>query len=501
MTQKPKSEDFRIILAYAGQITTGLGIMCAIPLVVAGLELEWVSFSDFIITGSICVLLGKFLSVLMPKDARPGWVHGMVATAFSWLLVSALAAIPYILSGHYGSYLDSFFDAMSGFTTTGLTLIMDLDHVSRSLNTWRHVITFVGGQGVVVLALSFLIGGARGGYELYVGEAKDERLFPHVINTAKAIWRISFAYLIAGTLLQWIAGIVIGLPVKEAFYHGLWVYLAAWSTGGFAPMAQNIGFYHSALYEFVCLVFFVVGSMNFSLHHAMLSGNRKELFKNAEILSFAATFLGTFALIAWALANGHVYANMEILMRKTFLHAISAHTTTGFMTIQARQFLLEWNPVALAGMIIAMLIGGSACSTAGGIKGLRVSGLWLAAKNEVRALLLPRHAVFRKTMHYTGDHALDDERVKMFALVTVMYFATWTIAVVAGLLCGYSPLESAFEAASVTGNVGLSIGVTQPSMPAFLKITYILAIWVGRLEFMAVLVLGEFLVSALRKKQ
>ena len=501
MRARPSAEDYRIILAYAGRVAIGLGVICAVPTAVAALEGEWSAFLDFVICASACLLCGATLAMLMPSDARPGWLHGMVAAAFSWLLVMVLAAIPYRLSGHYASWLDCMFDTMSGFTTTGLTLVGDLDHLSASLNTWRHVITFVGGQGVVVLALSFLIGGSAGGYELYVGEAKDERLFPSVVHTAKAIWRISAAFLAVGVAAFWVTGLCIGLSPKAALYHGAWIYMAAWSTGGFAPMSQNLLYYHSAAYEAVSVAFFVAGSLNFALHHAALTGNRRELWRNVETRSFLVTFTVLFGVIAAGMAGKGRGEGLVAMMRTGFYQAISAHTTTGFMTIAARQFALEWGDVALCGMCLAMMIGGSACSTAGGIKGLRVGTLFLATRHESRQLLLPRGAVFARRFHSMEDRPLGDGQVKAFALVTVFYAGTWTLASLAGLAAGYPVMEAAFEAASVTGNVGLSIGVTSTAMPSFLKAAYILVMWAGRLEFMAVFAFGGFVAASLRRNR
>ena len=119
----------------------------------------------------------------------------------------AACALPYYLSGNYLSYLDCCFDVMSGFTTTGLTLIQDMDHLSNGINMWRHLLTFVGGQGMVVLALTFLVKGTNGAYKMYVGEGKDERLMPNAVSTARYIWLISLIYLVVGTLVLWIAGI------------------------------------------------------------------------------------------------------------------------------------------------------------------------------------------------------------------------------------------------------------------------------------------------------
>jgi trk system potassium uptake protein TrkH len=190
---------------------------------------------------------------------------------------------------------------MSGFTTTGLTLVQDLDHVSAGVNMWRHVLTFVGGQGIIVLALSFLGREGGGGYKLYVGEAKDERLFPSVLHTARAIWRISLVYLAVGTAALGAAGLAAGLPLARALLHGLWVHMAAWSTGGFAPMSQNILYYHSGAYEVVTAVLFVIGSLNFALHHAVWTGDRREVYRNVETVSFAATLTALTLLACFGL--------------------------------------------------------------------------------------------------------------------------------------------------------------------------------------------------------
>ena len=170
----------------------------ALPLLTALAFREWAAAVDFLVGLGAALLAGCSLAWLGVGEGRPSWIHGMVTAGISWLAAMAVAAVPYWLSGHYLSYLDCMFDVMSGLTTTGLTLIQDLDHVSVSLNTWRHLLTFVGGQGIIVLALAFLSSAAGGGYPLYVGEAKDEKLFPSVLHTAKTIWKISLVYLVVG---------------------------------------------------------------------------------------------------------------------------------------------------------------------------------------------------------------------------------------------------------------------------------------------------------------
>ena len=126
-------------------------------------------------------------------------MQGMSLVGLSWLAAMFLGAIPLFLSGHWGSYLDACFDAMSGFATTGLVLVQDLDHLALSHNLWRHLMMFIGGQGIVIVALSFFVRGLSGAFKMYVGEARDERVLPNVVHTARFIWLVSIIYLILGS--------------------------------------------------------------------------------------------------------------------------------------------------------------------------------------------------------------------------------------------------------------------------------------------------------------
>ena len=500
MLAKPRLRDLKLICSYTGKVLIGVGLLMILPLLTALAFREWSAAVDFLVGLGAALLAGCSLAWLGEGEGRPSWIHGMVTAAISWLAAMAVAAVPYWLSGHYLRYLDCMFDVMSGLTTTGLTLIQDLDHVTISLNTWRHLLTFVGGQGIIVLALAFLSSAGGGGYTLYVGEAKDEKLFPSVLHTAKTIWKISLIYLVVGTAALWVAGVAIGISPLRALLHGLWVYMAAWSTGGFAPMSQNILYYHSLGYEVVTLLFFVIGSFNFALHHAVWSGDRKEVFRNIETVSFAGSVAALTVIACWGLMKLDVYPGAVALFRKGFYQLISGHTTTGFMTLYARQLILEWGEVALLAMILAMLLGGSACSTAGGFKALRVGILFKAIVQETRRLLKPGSAVFAQRFHYLESRILGEAQVRSAALVVLMYMVIFALATLVGSLCGYPLLQAAFEAASVSGNVGLSVGVTAAAMPAVLKATYIFNMWAGRLEFMAVLALLGFIAAAVRRR-
>ena len=486
----------RPICYYTGLIVLVLNALQLISIITSLLYSEWPIALAFTASLSIAVIVAAGLMLLGTKErfSKLGFGEGMVVAAGSWFLCMLLSALPYYFSGNYLSYLDACFDVMSGLTTTGLALIQDLDHVSNGINMWRFILTYVGGQGMVVLALTFLTKGQGGTYRMYVGEAKDEKLFPNAVSTARRIWQISLIYLAIGTVALTISSLVAGLPLDRAFLHGLWMNMSAWSTGGFAPMSQSVLYYHSTLMELVTVVFFVIGSFNFALHHAVLSGNTRELRKNIETVTFSVTLTITVLLCTLGLMKDGVYPDAVSMFRKGFYQLISGHTTTGFMTIYAKQFYFEWGDIALFAITIAMMLGGSASSTAGGFKGMRTGILFTALRSEVRRMVLPESRVKEQKYHHIRDIVLTDSIVKNAALIVVLYIATFSIGTLAGLLAGYPLSMAAFESASTTGNVGLSIGITTASMPTFLKIVYIAIMWLARLEFLSVFALVSYVI-------
>ena len=228
MLIRPRHNDFKIIVYYTGKVVIGLALLMTVPLAVAIAFGEWNPAIDFLIAIGACMSIGLTSEIFCetPKDLR--WSHGLVIASFSWFAATVLGAIPHWLSRHFGSLTDAMFDVMSGCTTTGLYLIQDLDHISNSLNMWRHLLTYAGGQGIIKVALTFLLRGSAGAYKMYVGEGKDERLLPNVIRTARAIWLVSLSYLVVGSVALWITGVTIGQSPLRSLLHAVWVFMVAW---------------------------------------------------------------------------------------------------------------------------------------------------------------------------------------------------------------------------------------------------------------------------------
>lgn len=500
MIPRPRLADFKVIGFYSGKIVFGVGLLMVVPLVVALLFREWNPALDFLIGMFSCFSAGLLLQIVCFTRRDLTWMQGLVVASFSWLLAVVLGAMPHYLSGHFGCYLDSCFDLMSGYTTTGLYLLQDLDHISHSLNTWRHLLTYAGGQGIIVIALTFLIRGTAGAFKMYVGEGKEEKLLPNVIQTARAIWLVSLVYLGVGSLVLWVIAIREGMSLVRGFLHGVWVFMGTWSTGGFAPQSYNIGYYHSFPLEIVTMVIFVVGSFNFALHWAIWTGNRKEIYRNIETVSFFITVMVTFTLVVVGLMRLGTYPDLMAFFRKGFYHLISGHTTTGFMTVYSRELVRQWGDLAMLAIAVAMAIGASACSTAGGFKGLRVGIIFKALFQDIKRIISPETAVIVQKFHHIRDIILEEKHVRGAMFIVLSFVGVHATCTMLGVYYGYPAVQALFDAVSAGSNTGLSCGVVSPAMPMLMKIAFIAAMWMGRLEFMAIFALVGFIVAVVRGK-
>jgi len=472
----------------------------AIPILTALCFHEINPALDFIIGIEISVLLGLLLIKICHTDKDLNWMQGMIVVSISWIVAMILGAIPLYLSGHWKSFLDACFDTMSGFATTGLSLVQNLDHMSYAHNLWRHLIMFLGGQGIVVIALSFFVRGFSGAFKMYVGEARDEKIMPNVIHTSRFIWLVSIVYLILGTLVLGITGIFNGMKPVNSFFHGACIFMAAFDTGGFSPQSQNILYYHSLIYEVITIVIMILGAINFKLHYHLWMGNRKEIFKNIETSTLFITIIASFSIVAIGLAQINSYPSALVLFRKGFYQLISGHTGTGFQTIYPQQFIIDWNPLALTGVILAMALGGAVCSTTGAIKMLRIGIILKAFKEDLKRIIMPEKAIVIEKFHHIKEVFLEDRLVRSALIITLAYIILYGLGALIGMFYGNPFLESLFESTSAAANVGLSCGITNTAMPAALKITYIIQMWAGRLEFMSVFTILGFLYASIKGK-
>jgi len=500
MILKPRLQDIKNIGYYLGKVMIGLGLTMLVPIALGFAFGEINPVLDFLIGIEITLILGLILTQLCFSGQDLNWMQGMIVVSLSWLAAMVLGAIPLYLSGHWKSFLDACFDSMSGFATTGLALVMDLDHISFTHNLWRHLIMFIGGQGIVIIALSFFVKGASGAFKMYVGEARDERILPNVVHTSRFIWIVSVTYLLLGTIALGITGMLGGMGPVTSFFHGACVFMAAFDTGGFAPQSQNLLYYHSTVYEIITVVLMILGALNFKLHYHVWMGNRKEITKNIETVTLFITITVTFLITAFGLERLGIYPQAIALFRKGFYQLVSGHTGTGFQTIYPIQFVNEWGNLPMVGVICAMALGGAVCSTTGAIKMLRIGVIFKALLQDIKTIILPERAIVIQKFHHIKNIFLEDKQVRPALIITLMYLLLYGLGSLVGMWYGHPFLYSLFESTSAAANVGLSCGITNTAMPAALKFTYIFQMWAGRLEFMSVFTLLGFLVAAIKGK-
>jgi trk system potassium uptake protein len=493
---RPGADDLRLIGFYLGKVLLGLALVMLLPAVLALALGEWNSFSAFVIGAALCVVIGTVAEVKLATRRPLTWAHGMVTVALAWLIGAILAAIPLHLSGHYDDLLSAVFEAMSGLTTTGLSVIHDLDHTTLSMDVYRHVLHFAGGQGIIIVVLSLFAAGGGAIGTLYVSEARDERILPNFIRTARFIFRVATVFLVVGTSALVVALVNAGFTPGRALYHGVNLFLAAFDTGGFSPMQASVTYYHSAAVEVVLMLLMLAGALSFGLHFALWGGDPRLVLRHLETRTLAISTSLLFTVVCFGLLRSGTYDDPVALLRKGLFTLVAAVSSAGYQVNAGTTYLSDWGVLAPAAIVAAMAIGGMASSTAGGIKALRVG---IAAKtliHDVKKLLNPESALVVSTYHVGKRQILRDSTARAVTSVLLLFIVTYLIGAVVGLSYGgYDITQTLFESVSATSNIGLSIGVTDPGMPRGLMAVYLVQMWLGRLEFVAVFALVGYLIS------
>ncbi|TDB36897.1 MAG: TrkH family potassium uptake protein [Actinobacteria bacterium] len=477
--------DVRAIAHYIGVLVVGIGLLMLLPLLTAVVLGEWAVAVDYLAGLGVSLAAGVLLMLAAPPGTRLSHSNALLVTGLAWLAATLVAAVPLAFSGNYASFLDAAFDAMSGLTTSGLTLAQDLDHMSLAHNMWRHLTHLIGGQGIVVAALSLAIGLRGGAISLYQAEGREERIMPNVMHSARFIWFVTAVWVTLGTLAISALNMVRGMSLVRGSLHAFFAAVATFDTGGFGPMSQNALYYHSPVFEFITLVLMLAGTLNFNLHADLWRGDLREIWSNIEARTLAIN-MGLLSLaVAIGLTATRLFGSPGEVIRKGVYHIVSANTGTGHQTLYAPQWGTDVGGLAFAAVVLAMAFGGMASSTAGGIKALRVGVIVKGIIQRVRVSLAPPSAVIRTRYHHITDQTLTDELLSGALLVFVLYVVTYISGGLIGAAYGYPAAQAIFESVSATANVGLSTGITSPAMPVGLKLVYMVQMWAGRLEFIA----------------
>ena len=471
--------NLRAVSQIIGSLLFFLGAAMTLPLAISLVDGEEEA-AAFLVAGVATAVAGLVFR-LIGKDEPLTHRESFAVVALSWMMAALLGGLPFWLSGAFNGYVDAFFEAMSGVTTTGATVLANLETLPRGLLFWRAFLNWIGGMGFVVLSIAILPKLRIGGRELFEAEAPGvvhERLTPRIRQTAATLWGI-YAGL---TLLQAILLLFGGMNLFEAVAHAF----TTVSTGGFSTRSLSVEGFQSAYLEYVILIFMTLGGVNFTLHyHVVRTGSLRHFWTSSEWRAyFALLVLGTL-VVASDLAGRGVAGPADALRLAGFQVA-SITTTSGFTTADYD----AWPALAKAVLFALMFVGGCAGSTSGGVKVVRHV---LVAKHIHRELLRLVHP--RALRFVTLDGRSVDERVISSVLgFVLLYFLLFIAGTVLVTASGLDPVTAAVAVAASIGNVGPGFGDIGPysnfaGVPGLTKAILSLLMLIGRLEIYSVLVL------------
>lgn len=481
-------EDYQVVAHYLGSLIALIGGFMFMPFLLALICREWESALDFFLSISLTFFLAAALRMAKIRPRGINRRQALMVTALVWIFASAVSAYPLWLSGHFGSYLDSVFDVVSGFTDTGVILVQDVDHMSYSMNLWRHVLQIIGGQGIVVIMLGLgTFAKFSGAGLLYEAEGRNDMIMHQLANTTRFIIAVTSVLVTTGIISATLAIMTTGMDPFKSLFHATCLTFAGFATGGFAPTSINVIYYHSFLVEVVLEIIMLTGIYSFAMYFMMLVYGPREFVKDIEVKTIAIWISACIIIIAATMARDPHFSHLDALIRRGVFTIISAATNTGFSTMYTSQLADVVGKGALFATLLAMSMGGATNSTSGGIKALRVALVFKAIVNDVKRALLPERAVSYPSYYHLGQHLLSSKEAKDAMTIFLLFIATYLFGGMIGVALGYDPLDALFESVSVASGAGLTSGVTAPTMPAILKVVYIIEMIIGRLEFLTLL--------------
>lgn len=501
MWQRFSLHDVRVIGHYLGVLIMVSTAMYAIPFVTALIMQEWEPASRYLFTSGFSLIVGGLLRMLYVNPKRLTRQQALSVTGLVWIILAFIAAIPLFYSGHYDSYLDALFDGVSGLTTTGASIICDLDHLSYADNMFRFMMHLSGGLGLIVVALSLGIFGKGGGGSLYSAEARSEHMVPNIVQTARLILKVTLLFVLIGTVIITVLSIFLGMEPLRALLHAFWLSISGFVTGGLAPTSESIFYYHSFVLECVLMLLMLCGAINFTLHLEVWNGHLKGFFKDLEIRTMVLWLLALSLVFAASMSSSANFSDLPSMMRRGLFMLVSAFSTTGFQNITSNQLTSVLTSGCFLLLAIAMAVGGGSGSTAGGIKLSRIGFILKAIVVRVKETLAPDSARVIVDYYHLGRRRLTSEEAEEAMTIFMLFVATFTAGALAGIAYGYDALQAIYESVCMGSNGGLIVGIAAPGMPAGLEIVYILEMWAGRLEFITLLaLLAKIVVSVVPRK-
>lgn len=480
--------DLPIIAHYLGSLVLLMGCVMLIPLLVGCAMQEWAIVSHYVVGLGIALVVGSLLRLCKISPTLLNRRQAIAITGLAWMVCALIGSVPLWLSGMFDSYLDSFFESVSGLTSTGMTMIRDVDHLSTADSMWRFSLQFLGGQGVVVIALSLGLF-TKGGTSFYDAEGRNEHILPNIKNTAQFIWQFSSLVILAGTVIMALVMLFKGMEPARSLFHGLWITVGSYDTGGFSPQSSSMMYYHSWVLELIAMLFMLMGAVNFTLYARVWKGSWRELLTDIETRTLAIWIVLLLVIFVAALNAGEYLNGYTSLVRRGVFTIVSAATNAGYQVLTTNQMLNILTSGAFFMIAVAMVMGGSAGSTSGGIKALRVGIIAKGIAAKIKGVLAPESARITTSYNHAGRQLLSNDMLSAAMVIAALYVISYLLGTLIGIAYGYEAIPATFESIAAASNAGLSAGIATPDAPVVLKIVYIMQMWMGRLEFLTLLAL------------
>ena len=471
-----------------GRILLTEAALLALPMAVALLYGE--SAAPFLIPMALLVLCGLLLSARSPGRTALYARDGLAVVALAWIIMSLFGALPFVISGDIPSYVDAFFETVSGFTTTGASILTEIEPLHRGILFWRSFTHWVGGMGVLVFVMAILPMTAGDGHGMHLMRAEVPgptvgKLVSRMGDTAKILYGIYLAM----TVLEIVLLLAGGMPLYDACIHAF----GTAGTGGFSCRNLSVGAYDSVYFDIVIGIFMLLFGVNFNLYYFLLIHRFRDVFHSEELRAYLGIVAA--AVIAIAVDILHIYGSLGRSLRYAFFQVSSIITTTGFATAD---FNL-WPSFSKAILVTLMFIGACAGSTGGGIKVARIVILVKTSLGDMRKMLHPNAVV---TVRVEGK-PLSDKHIRSVHLFITVYLLVFAVSLLLLSLEGFDLITTFTALAACINNIGPGLEIVGPmgNFAAFSNLSKLLLSFnmlVGRLEIFPMLLL--FAPSIWRRK-
>ena len=471
--------NYLMVLKVLGNVIKYEALVMILPLIVS-VYYGGGDTNSFIVTIIIMLIIGVFMSLINPKKKTFYAKDGFLAVAICWVAISIFGALPFYISGSIPSFVDCIFETVSGFTTTGATILQEVQSLPKGILFWRSFTHWIGGMGILIFTLALMP--SIGGNTIHLLRAESPgpspgKVVPRIKQTAKIMYLI---YLVM-TIIQIVLLLFAGLDFYDALIHAF----GTAGTGGFSSMNSSVGAYENVYVEVIITVFMLLFGVNFTVYFHLITGNIKQAFKNEEVKYYFLIVFAAMIIIAFNIKglNGNSLATS---FRQSSFQVASIVTTTGYATTN---FDL-WPTLSKSILALLMLTGCCAGSTGGGIKTVRIVLLFKAIKRNINKIIHPRMV---NSVKLDGK-VVDDKIISEVGIFIFAYMAIIVVAVIIVSIDGMD-LESTVTSVFATmGNIGPGFKVVGPignfsSFSSLSKIVFSFCMLAGRLEIYPMLLI------------